>query len=105
MNTVGAIFAALIILLLAYALVVLIPVGFGKLFLSWSGKRCRYILSQSFSSMIVSLVVTLVLTGLILFVGVVFKQQWAFSGGLLFVYIFWLSIKTVVNNIKLSRGM
>jgi len=47
----------------------------------------------------------MIVTGLILLVGLVFKQQWAFSGGLLIVYTFWIAIKAVRQNIRQSKNM
>ena len=105
MNPVLVVLAALLVLLLAYALVVLLPVLVGKLFLRWSRVRCGYVLKESFSAILGSLVVSLILTGLILLIGFIFKQKWAFSGGLLFVYLFWVSIKTVRETIRSSKGM
>lgn len=105
MKTFVIILASLVILALAYALVVLIPVALGKLLFRWSGARCGYILKESFSSILSSLVISLILTGIILLIGLVFHQQWAFSGGLLFVYLFWVAIKTVRENIKNSKNL
>lgn len=104
-NPVVIILLSLLVLLLFFALIVLIPVLFGKLVLRWSKARCKYVLSNSFSSILTSLITSLIITGLILLIGLVFKQQWAFSGGLLIVYVFYLAIKSVVANIKSSKRM
>ena len=105
MGVFEAIFGAIALLVLAYLLIVLIPVVIGKLLFRWSGQRMRYIISQSMSTIVGSVVGSLVLTGFILLIGVVFNQQWAFSGGLLLVYTFWTAIKAVKENIKASKGM
>ena len=65
----------------------------------------RYIFSESLSTIVAAVADSLLLTGLILSVGLVFKQQWAFSGGLLLVYTFWIAIKAVRENISRSRDM
>ena len=105
MKTVGQIVIIILIVLSVFLLVVGVPIAFGKLFLGWSNRRIKYIFSNSVSSFMSSVVISLILTGLILLVGLVFKQQWAFSGGLLLVYLLWVSIKSIVGFIRNSRGM
>jgi len=104
-KTVGQIVIIILIVLSVFLLVVGVPIAFGKLFLGWSNRRIKYIFSNSVSSVMSSVVISLILTGLILLVGLVFKQRWAFSGGLLLVYLFWVSIKSIVGFIRNSRGM
>jgi len=99
------IIGAIVIIAIVFLLIVIIPVIGGKLLFRWSGRRVRYVLSESLSTIIASAVGSLVLTGLILLIGMVFKQQWAFSGGLLLIYVFWIAIKTVRDNIRASKGM
>lgn len=55
--------------------------------------------------MIWFLVGSLFITGFILLVGHVFKQDWAFSSGLLFVAFFWHLIKSIRKAIKESKYM
>ena len=105
MRIFAAIVFAILVIILAFALIVALPVLVGKLFFRWSKQRVQYIVSQSTSAIISSVVMSLVITGLILLVGLVFKQQWAFSGGLLIVYTFWIAIKSVRQAIQQSRGM
>jgi hypothetical protein len=95
----------LVICVFIFLLIVGIPIIFGKLFFRWSGRRIHYIFFESIGTIVGALVGTLLLTGLILLIGLVFKQEWAFSGGLLIVYTFWIAIKTVRENIKISKGM
>ncbi|MDI9497215.1 MAG: hypothetical protein QM270_01850 [Bacillota bacterium] len=97
--------AAVLVIAAAFFLIVVIPCVFGRVFLRWSAARTRYVFSQSLSSIVAAVVGSLALTGLILLVGMVFRQQWAFSGGLLLVYTFWTAIKTVRENIRVSRRM
>jgi len=99
------IIGAIVIIAIVFLLIVIIPVIGGKLLFRWSGRRVRYVLAESLSTIIASAVGSLVLTGLILLIGMVFKQQWAFSGGLLLIYVFWIAIKTVRDNIRASKGM
>ncbi len=105
MSTFAAVVFAVIVVILVYALIVALPVLAGKLLFRWSKQRVKYIVSQSASTIITSVVTSLVITGLILLVGMVFKQQWAFSGGLLIVYTFWIAIKAVRQNIRQSKNM
>lgn len=105
MKTLGQIVIIILIVLSVFLLIVGVPIAFGKLFLGWSNRRIKYIFSNSVSSVMSSVVISLILTGLILLVGLVFKQQWAFSGGLLLVYLLWVSIKSIVGFIRNSRGM
>lgn len=105
MKTLGQIVIIILIVLSIFLLIVGVPIAFGKLFLGWSNRRIKYIFSNSVSSVMSSVVISLILTGLILLVGLVFKQQWAFSGGLLLVYLLWVSIKSIVGFIRNSRGM
>lgn len=105
MNTFLVILMALIVVILAFMLIVCIPVLFGKLFFKWSKQRVKYIFSTSFSTIVSTVIVSLILTGLILLIGVVFKAQWAFSGGLLIVFVFWTAIKSVIQCIKESKNM
>ena len=105
MNTILAIITAVFIIVAMFFLIVVIPIIFGKLLFRWSGKRIRYIFSQSLSTIVSAVIGSLILTGLILLVGMVFKQQWAFSGGLLLVYTFWIATKAVRENIRASKGM
>ncbi|HHW93635.1 MAG TPA: hypothetical protein GX734_03985 [Clostridiaceae bacterium] len=99
------IIGAVVIVAFVFFLIVVIPIIFGKLFLRWSGKRMRYVFSESLSTILAAVIGSLVLTGLILLIGLVFKKQWAFSGGLLLVYTFWIAIKVVRENIWRSRGL
>lgn len=105
MNTFAAIVFAILVMILAFALIVALPVLVGKLFFHWSAGRVKYIVSQSTSTIVTSVVTTLIITGLILLVGLVFRQQWAFSGGLLIVYTFWTAIKSVRQAIQQSKRM
>ena len=105
MSTVMVVLFAVLVVILAFVLIVAIPVLVGKLFFRWSGNRVKYIVSQSVSAIVTSLVASLIITGLILLVGLVFKQQWAFSGGLLIVYTFWIAIKAVIASIRGSGRM
>ena len=105
MNTIMAVIFAFILYLLVLLVIVAIPIGFGMLFLRWSKKRAAFIFSETASEVATGVIGTLVLSGLILLIGSLFKAKWAFSGGLLFVYTFWLAIKSVAKNIKGSRGM
>lgn len=105
MNTFTAIVFAILVMLLAFALIVAIPVLSGKLFFRWSQQRVKYVVSESTSAIVTSVVTSLIITGLILLVGLLFKQQWAFSGGLLIVYTFWIAIKAVRLAIQQSKRM
>ena len=105
MKILGIILGAILVAAVALVLIVGIPVLFGKVFLHWSKRRVQYIVSQTVSTVVSMVVVSLTVTGLGLFIGVVFHQEWAFSGGLLFVYTFWVAIKAVRNNIRNSRHM
>jgi hypothetical protein len=105
LEIVGAIVGSILIVAIVFLLIVIIPIIVGKLFFRWSRRRVRYVFSESMSIIVASVVGSLILTGLILLVGIVFKQQWAFSGGLLLVYTFWIAIKAVRENIRNSRGM
>ena len=105
MNTIETILLAVILYVLVMLLIVAVPVGFGRLFLRWSGKRASFIFSQTASDVAAGVVGTLILSGLILLVGSLLQAKWAASGGLLLVYTFWIAIKAVANNIKSSRRM
>ncbi len=105
MNVVAAILCAVLLIAAIFTLIVAIPIGVGKLLFRWSGNRTRYIFKQSMSTIVAALVGSLVLTGIVLLVGVVFKQKWAFSGGLLIVYTFWVAIKAVRDSIRSSKRM
>jgi len=105
MSTFAAIVFAILTIILAFVLIVALPVLAGKLFFRWSARRVRYIVSQSTSAIVTSVVTSLIITGLILLVGLVFHQQWAFSGGLLIVYTFWTAIRTVRQAIEQSKHM
>ena len=105
MNTLIVILFAVLIMVLAYALIVLMPVLVGKLIFRWSKARVRYIVTEAAGTIVSSVVASLVLTGLILLVGLAFKQEWAFSGGLLILYTFWTAIKAVRDAIRQSKGM
>jgi len=105
METIGTILGIVVIVAVVYFLIAIIPVAFGKLIFRWSGRRIRHILIESMSTIIATAVGSLVLTGLVLLVGMVFNQQWAFSGGILLLYTFWIAIKAVRENIGNSRGM
>jgi len=105
MDIVITIVCVVLIIAAVFLLIVCIPIAFGKLFLRWSNRRVRYIFSESMSTIIGAAVGALILTGLVLLIGTVFKQQWAFSGGLLIVYTFWIAIKAVKENIQNSRRM
>ena len=105
MNTVMIILMAVLCIALALFLIVGLPVLFGRLFLKWSKERAKFIFSQSFSEIVASVVLSLIISGIILLVGLLLKKDWAFSGGLLFLYTFYTAIKTVRANIKASRAM
>ena len=105
MNVIAAILFAVLIIVIVFALIVAIPIAIGKLLFRWSGNRIKYIFTQSMSTIVGTVVGTLILTGLTLLIGVVFKQKWAFSGGLLIVYTFWIAIKAVRENIQNSKRM
>jgi len=105
MEVVGTIIGSMVIIAVVFFLIVIIPVFFGKLLFRWSGSRVRHVFSQSMSTIVAAVVGSLLLTGLILLIGMVFKQEWAFSGGLLIVYTFWIAIKAVRENIRSSKGM
>lgn len=105
MKALAIIIISLLVMALAFILVVAIPVFIGKLLFHWSKQRVKYIVSNSLSTIFTSLITSLIITGLILLIGILFKQQWAFSGGLLIVYVFWMAIKTVSENIKNSKRM
>ena len=105
MKIVAAIIFAVVIIIVVFMLIVLIPVIVGKLFFKWSKNRIKYILSKSLSSIMGAVVISLILTGLILLVGMVFKATWAFSGGLLIVYTLWVAIKSVIQAVKESKYM
>jgi hypothetical protein len=94
-----------IIIAVVFLLIAIIPVLFGKLFFRWSKRRALYVLSESFSTIIATAIVSLVITGLVLLIGILFKQEWAFSGGLLILYVFWTAIKAVRENIRNSKWM
>ena len=105
MSTLAAIVFAILVIALAFVLIVALPVLAGKLFFRWSKKRVQYIVSQSTGTIVTSVVTSLIITGLILLIGLVFHQQWAFSGGLLIVYTFWTAIKAVRQAIQQSKRM
>ena len=105
MSTFAAVIFAILVVLLVYVLIVALPVLAGKLLFHWSKQRVKFIVSQSTGTIITSVVTSLIITGLILLVGLVFKQQWAFSGGLLIIYTFWIAIKAVRQNIRQSKNL
>ena len=105
MNTFTAILFAILVMLLAFVLIVAVPVLIGKLFFHWSKNRVKAIVSQSTSAIVTSVVTSLIITGLILLIGLVFNQQWAFSGGLLILFTFWTAIKSVRQAIQQTRRM
>ena len=105
MEIIIAIIGSIIIIAVVFLLIVIIPVFVGKLFFRWSNRRVLYVLSESLSTIIATAIGALLLTGLILLIGMLFKQEWAFSGGLLVVYTFWIAIKAVRENIRNSSNM
>lgn len=105
MEILGVIVGSIVIIAVVFLLIVIIPIIVGKLLFRWSGRSVRYVFHESISSITAAVVGSLVLTGLVLLVGMVFEQQWAFSGGLLVVYTFWIAIKAVWENIRNSKGM
>lgn len=105
MSTFAAVILAVLAMLLAFVLIVAVPALAGKLLFRWSKARVKYVVSQSTSAIVTSVVTSLIVTGLVLLIGVVFKQQWAFSGGLLIVYTFWVAIKAVRQAIRESKRM
>lgn len=105
MSTFAVVIFAILVVLLVYVLIVALPVLAGKLLFRWSKQRVKFIVSQSTGTIITSVVTSLIITGLILLVGLVFKQQWAFSGGLLIIYTFWIAIKAVRQNIRQSKNL
>ena len=105
MEIVLTIIFSVIIIAIVFFLIVIIPVVVGKLLFRWSGRRMRYVISESMSSIVAAVVGSLLLTGLVLLVGMVFKQEWAFAGGMLIIYTFWIAIKAVKEKIRNSRGM
>lgn len=105
MEIIYTIIGSFIIVSTIFFLIVIIPVFFGKVFLRWSKTRVNYIFSQSLSTIVASVIGSLVLTAFVLIVGVIFNQEWAFSGGILLVYTFWTAIKTVKQNILSSKRM
>ena len=105
MNTLIVIISVILIMVVAFVLIVAVPVLIGRLLFRWSAQRMKYIFSQSMSTIVTSVVVSLIISGLILLVGLVFKQEWAFSGGLLFVFTFWTAIKAVRQAIKNSKRL
>lgn len=105
MEVLGQIIIIILIVLGVFLLIAGIPIAFGKVFLRWSNRRVKYIFTNSMSSVLSSVVISLILTGLILLIGLIFKQQWAFSGGLLLLYLFWAAIKSIRGFIKSSKGM
>ena len=70
-----------------------------------SKRRFMYIVKESMSSFLYLLAGSLVLTGIVLLVGIVFKQEWAFSFGIFFILFIWYFFKSIYNAIKNSRGM
>lgn len=105
MEVIYTVIFAVVIVAAVFFLIVVIPIIFGRLFFHWSAPRARFVFSQSLSTIVAAVIGSLVLTGLILLVGIVLKQQWAFSGGLLLVYTFWIAIKAVRENIRNSKRM
>jgi hypothetical protein len=57
------------------------------------------------SSFLALIVGSLVLTGFVLLVGKLLKQDWAFSAGLFIIIFIWYFFKSIYNAIKSSRGM
>lgn len=105
MEVLGEIVIIVLLVLGIYLIIVGIPILFGKIFLGWSNQRISYIFSNSMATVISSVVVSLIVTGIALLIGIVFNQPWAFSGGLLILYMFWITIKSVYGFIKESRRM
>jgi len=105
LEVVATIIFSIAIIMFAFSIIVVIPLIVGKLLFRWSGRRVRYVFSESMSTIVVAVVVSLLFTGFVLLVGIVFEQQWAFSGGLLVVYTFWIAIKSVWKNIRDSEGL
>ena len=105
MNVIGTIIIILLIVIAFFLVIVGIPILFGKLFLKWSNRRINYIFTNSMTTVLTNVVISLIITGLTLLIGIVFKQQWAFSGGLLLVYILWLTVKAIAIHIKESKNM
>lgn len=101
----GVLLGAALIVAVALLLIVGIPVLFGKVFLHWSNRRIKFIVSNTAGEVITMVVVSAVITLIGLFIGFVFKREWAFSGGLLFAYTFWVAIKSVRTNIRNSRHL
>ena len=98
----------IIILLIGIALFILIaaiPLLFGKIFLKWSNKRVRYIFLQSLETVITNTVLSIILTGIILFIGIFLNSDEVFSGELLLFWLIIWSFKSIVNNIKASKNM
>lgn len=105
MKIFGTIIIIVLIVLVVFLLIAGIPIVFGKVFLGWSNRRVKYIFSNSMSSVLSSVFISLIITGISLLVGVLFRQKWAFSGGLLLIYLFWTTIRSIVDFIKSSKGM
>lgn len=105
MQVLGAILGIIIIIFLVLLLIVGLPILFGKIFLHWSKQRTKYIFSKTSSTVITSVILSSIITLIGLFIGFVFHQEWAFSGGLLFLYTFWIAIKSTRENIRNSRNL
>ena len=72
MSTFAVVIFAILVVLLVYVLIVALPVLAGKLLFRWSKQRVKFIVSQSTGTIITSVVTSLIITGLILLVGLVF---------------------------------
>ena len=70
-----------------------------------SKQRIKYILKEATGATIGCLVGTLILTGLVLFVGFILRQDWVFSAPLLILILIWNLYTTVRDAIRDSKGM
>ena len=70
MENVGIIIIILLIGIALFILIAAIPLLFGKIFLKWSNKRVRYIFLQSMETVITNTVSSIILTGILLFIGI-----------------------------------
>ncbi len=68
-------------------------------------KRVQYVIRESLTSVLIFLIGSLVLTGITLLVGLVFKQDWFFAPGILIIALFWYLIKSIYKAIKDSKYM
>ena len=105
MEVIGMVIIIFLLVMAVFLLMIGLPIAIGKVLLGWSNKRIKYIFTNSMSSVFQSVTISLILTGLVLLVGIVFRQQWAFSGGLLLVYLLWTTTKTIIEYIKSSKNM